>query len=121
LFWHRATEGKVFPWLAESLPILEDGVTTTSTTTKTTTTTLTSTSKRNYPHGSSDQLKCPLPHANASPLNNRCGKDNTHMYLPPEPDAETRALIEAHNQVDLAVYEAAVKLFALQQQVLSEE
>jgi len=55
---------------------------------------------------------CGLTHDNASPANNRCGADNrTHWDLPSTPDEETRKAIEEHNQLDIAVYEAAVQHF----------
>jgi hypothetical protein len=61
---------------------------------------------------------CELPHANASPKNNRCGPDNTHWDLPDHPDDETRAAIEAHNQMDMKLYEAAVQHFEHQKLAL---
>ena len=54
---------------------------------------------------------CTLSHANASPKNNRCGPENTHWDLPAHPDDETRAAIEAHNQMDMKLYDAAVQHF----------
>lgn len=62
--------------------------------------------------------QCDLAHANSSPLNNRCGPDNTHWNLPDHPDDETRAAIEAHNQLDLKLYAAAVEHFELQRQAV---
>ena len=61
----------------------------------------------------SDQV-CEFPHANSSPMNNRCGPDQTHMPLPSQPDNETRALILKHNQLDMRLYEAALQHFDLQ-------
>lgn len=67
---------------------------------------------------------CSLPHDNSSPTNNHCVKQprtdgrpgimTTHWDLPNHPDEETRKAIEAHNQLDLQLYEAAVQYFALQ-------
>jgi hypothetical protein len=57
---------------------------------------------------------CSLPHANQSPKNNGCGADRSHWELPSHPDEETRKAIEAHNQLDLRLYEAAKRHFALQ-------
>jgi hypothetical protein len=63
---------------------------------------------------------CRLPHANASPKNNHCipadeeGGETLHWELPAEPDEETRKAIEAHNQMDMRLYEAAVQYFELQ-------
>jgi len=113
--------GKVFPWMAEADPWAnpEDTTSTVTTTTVTTTTITSGTTKHNYkrspPHGNTE---CPLPHSNASPQNNRCGPDGTHMPLPDEPDEHTRQLILQHNRQDMAVYEAAVKMFELQRQIL---
>ena len=64
---------------------------------------------------------CRLGHSNASPKNNKCGPDQTHWELPPHPDDETRAWIEKYNQMDLQVYEAAVKLVTLQKRALGIE
>jgi hypothetical protein len=61
---------------------------------------------------------CKLTHANGSPKNNRCGPDNTHWDLPDQPDNETRAAIEAHNQMDMKLYEAAVQHFEHQKLAL---
>lgn len=61
---------------------------------------------------------CPLPHDNASPRNNRCGEGGTHWDLPSEPDEETRLAIEAHNQLDIALYNAAVAHFELQKRAI---
>lgn len=62
--------------------------------------------------------QCELPHANASPKNNRCGQGNTHWDLPEQPDQETYDLILKHNTLDMELYEAAVAYFDLQQQAL---
>jgi len=58
--------------------------------------------------------ECALQHANKSPRNNRCGPNKTHWDLPSTPDAETRAAIEKHNQLDRKLYAAAVEHFELQ-------
>jgi hypothetical protein len=60
--------------------------------------------------------ECKLSHANSSPRNNGCGPHGTHWDLPDHPDEETRRLIEAHNQMDLKLYAAAVEHFELQKQ-----
>jgi len=67
---------------------------------------------------------CGLPHENKAPENNHCvttpKNDGTnqvvasHWDLPDHPDEETRKAIEAHNQLDLRLYEAAVQYFELQ-------
>lgn len=62
--------------------------------------------------------ECPLPHANASPKNNRCGEKNTHWDLPDKPDQETYDLIAKHNTFDMELYEAAVSYFDLQKRAL---
>lgn len=67
-------------------------------------------------HGTTSQ--CKLSHANASPTNNRCGKDNTHWELPNHPDQETYDLIAKHNAMDMKLYEAAISYFALQKKAL---
>jgi hypothetical protein len=61
---------------------------------------------------------CPMPHANASPENNRCGPNATHWDLPPHPDPETEAVILKYNTMDLKVYEFAVQLFEFQKLAL---
>jgi len=64
-------------------------------------------------------IACPLPHDNASPKSNHCGKDHqSHVDFGKHPDAATRSAIEAHNQLDLQLYEAAVQYFELEKQVL---
>ena len=63
-------------------------------------------------------IKCDLPHANASPTNNHCAPDGTHWDLPAEPDEETAALILKHNQLDLRVYNAALEIFYQQKHAL---
>jgi hypothetical protein len=87
--------GKVFPWLNTTI------------------------------HGS--RTYCHLPHANGSPTNNHCirtpnanghGAHTSHWDLPSHPDEETRKAIEAHNQLDLRLYEAAVQYFGLQKQAM---
>ena len=40
------------------------------------------------------------------------------MPLPEEPDEYTRKLIIEHNKQDMAVYNAAVQMFALQRKIL---
>lgn len=62
--------------------------------------------------------QCTLPHANASPKNNRCGEGNTHWDLPSQPDQETYDLIAKHNSLDIALYQSAVAYFDLQQRAL---
>jgi hypothetical protein len=63
---------------------------------------------------------CRLPHDNSSPDNNHCikpqfkGDKSRHWDLPDHPDEETRKAIEAHNQMDMRLYEAAVQYFELQ-------
>jgi hypothetical protein len=87
----RRILGKVFPWMNETL----HGYMTTT---------------------------CPLPHDNSSPANNRCIKNNkgqdSHWDLPKHPDEETRQAIEAHNTMDIMLYEAAVDYFELQKRAL---
>jgi len=65
-------------------------------------------------------MTCEFPHSNASPRN-KCGsshpeesEDGKHWDLQKHPDAETRKLIEEHNQIDMKVYEAALAHFELQ-------
>jgi len=62
--------------------------------------------------------QCQLPHANASPTNNRCGEKNTHWELANHPDQETHDLIVKHNSLDMELYEAAVSYFDLQKRAL---
>jgi len=62
--------------------------------------------------------ECSLPHANASPSNNRCGEGNTHWDLPKQPDQETVDLILKYNALDMELYESAVAYFQLQKQAL---
>lgn len=64
------------------------------------------------------RTSCPFPHKNSSPTNNRCAPGNKHWDLPPHPDEETAELIRQHNQLDMQVYEAAVKHFELQKKAL---
>jgi hypothetical protein len=70
---------------------------------------------------------CGLPHSNASPQNNHCGSrtgnardrsGSTHWDLPSRPDDATAQLIRKHNELDMALYEAAVDLFRLQKEAL---
>jgi len=63
--------------------------------------------------------QCALPHANASPKNNRCGEGNTHWELPKQPDEETYNLIAKFNSLDLELYEAAVEYFEMQVDALA--
>lgn len=64
-------------------------------------------------------MECPLPHANASPTNNRCGPDRkSHWDLPPHPDEETQKIIIEHNQQDMKLYEAAVQHFEYQKRAM---
>jgi hypothetical protein len=75
-------------------------------------------------------VRCSLPHSNGSPENNHCimtprtdggqGYDTSHWELPSHPDEETRRAIEAHNQLDLKLYEAAVQYFELQKRAFEE-
>lgn len=63
--------------------------------------------------------QCELPHANASPKNNRCRDDGkSHWDLPDQPDQETYDLIMKHNALDMELYEAAVAYFELQVKAL---
>jgi hypothetical protein len=61
---------------------------------------------------------CRLGHSNVSPSNNKCGPDNAHWELPPQPDDKTRAWIERHDLMDLQVYEAAYKLAQMKKRAL---
>jgi predicted CopG family antitoxin len=79
---------QVFPWMAKNLP------------------------------DPTNHRVCRLGHSNKSPKNNKCGPDQTHWDLPPHPDDETRAWIEKYNQMDMQVYEAAVKLVHLEKRAL---
>ena len=63
---------------------------------------------------------CELAHDNSSPSNNHCGPDKTHWSLPDHPDEYTRKVIEEHNRLDMAVYNAAVEHFRRQQDALSQ-
>lgn len=58
--------------------------------------------------------QCSLSHANQSPRNNGCGPNHSHWDLPNHPDEKTRAAIEAHNQLDIKLYAAALEHFELQ-------
>ena len=91
--------GAVFPWLAEE----PAGNLSTS---------------LSSPSDDAAATTCPMPRKNTSPSNNQCGPDHTHMQLPDHPDDETARLIEQHNQLDLQVYEAAVRHFELQKLAL---
>eukprot|EP00538_Stauroneis_constricta_P008921 CAMPEP_0119558550 /NCGR_PEP_ID=MMETSP1352-20130426/10858_1 /TAXON_ID=265584 /ORGANISM="Stauroneis constricta, Strain CCMP1120" /LENGTH=391 /DNA_ID=CAMNT_0007605937 /DNA_START=36 /DNA_END=1211 /DNA_ORIENTATION=- len=61
---------------------------------------------------------CHLPHSNKSPTNNKCIDNKEHWDLPSHPDKETQNIIEKHNQMDIKLYEAAVKQFQLQKKAL---
>lgn len=63
--------------------------------------------------------ECSISHANSSPRNNGCGPGHTNWDLPNHPDDETRAAIEAHNQLDLKLYAAAVQHFELQKRAVA--
>lgn len=63
-------------------------------------------------------IKCSLPHANASPSNNGCGENRGHLPLPDEPDEETREIIFKHNKLDMELYNEAKKIFSIQKEVL---
>ena len=73
--------------------------------------------------------RCGLTHSNPTPSNNYCQHTlradgttlATHWDLPDHPDEATRMAIEAHNQLDLRLYDAAVQYFALQKQVWEEQ
>mmetsp|Transcript_43765 Transcript_43765/g.133187 ORF Transcript_43765/g.133187 Transcript_43765/m.133187 type:complete len:467 (-) Transcript_43765:191-1591(-) len=98
---YRDILGEVFPWLAENAvanPEVDTKVSKLS---------------------SEVPKTCSLPHANASPGNNHCGKDGkSHWDLPNEPDKETLQAILKHNQLDIKLYEAAKKKFQLQKRAL---
>ena len=71
-------------------------------------------------YGGKMKSTCSLAHANASPKNNRCGKDGkSHWDLPKQPDQETYDLIVKHNSLDMELYEAAVSYFELQKRALN--
>lgn len=89
--------GDVFPWMAETLTADVINFNRTR---------------------SEDAFHCPIPHANKSPMNNYCGPNGTHMPIPDKPDEKTRALIEAHNLEDIAVYTEALRQFERQKLVL---
>jgi hypothetical protein len=95
-----AMAGKVFPWLAETVD-WEDAV------------------GQNHSRALAAEKRCPMPHANASPTNNRCGPDGkSHWKLPDVPDDETARIILENNQMDVQLYEAAVAQFELQKRAL---
>ena len=97
----RRMVGHVFPWLAQTLNVGTNGKNHTTTTTK------------------QPPQQCVLPHANASPRNNRCGSDGiSHWDLPPHPSAADAALIRQYNALDIQVYQAAQRQFALQRVAL---
>jgi len=90
--------GHVFPWLAE--------------------TTTTDPDPKSAGADSASSTTCAMPHANASPRNNGCGPGGTHWDLPDHPDEETERLIIQHNQLDMQVYDASLRIFDMQKQVL---
>ena len=95
----RRMVGHVFPWLAQTLNVGSDG--------------------KNHNTSTKPPQQCVLPHANASPRNNRCGPDGiSHWDLPPHPSAADAALIRQYNALDMQVYQAAQRQFALQQVAL---
>lgn len=96
--------GQVIPWMNH-------------TTTTTTSTNSSSSSVGTSP--SSSSTSCQLPHANASPSNNRCAADSTHWDLPKQPDQETYDLIVKHNSMDMELYNAAVSYFELQKRAFN--
>jgi len=96
--------GQVIPWMNHT------------TTTPTATNSTTSSSSVGT---SSSSTSCQLPHANASPSNNRCAADSTHWDLPKQPDQETYDLIVKHNSMDMELYSAAVSYFELQKRAFN--
>ena len=64
------------------------------------------------------ERKCSLPHSNASPASNKCTRDDPNLSYDKEPDDETRKVIEAHNSMDIRVYDAAVELFEQQKRAI---
>jgi len=64
--------------------------------------------------GTTDERKCEFPHVNSSPGRNGCGENGGHWDLPAHPDDETRKAIEAHNQLDIKLYEVGRQHFELQ-------
>jgi len=101
--------GYTFPWIAEELQAEskdddddDDG-----------------NENGNENDGAKSDIHCPFPHRNASPSNNHCGEHGSHWDLPHRPDEETWKLIEEHNQLDMAVYEAALEHFEVQKKAMS--
>jgi hypothetical protein len=92
--------GRVFPWLAERVTSWSDVFDIANQTTAAV--------------GTSTTDSCVLPHRNASPKNNRCIDNTKHWDLPDIPDEETTQAIMEHNQLDMRLYEAAVRQFELQ-------
>jgi hypothetical protein len=90
--------GRVFPWLTERVTSWSDVLDFANQTAK--------------EFVSTDS--CVLPHRNASPKNNRCIDNSKHWDLPDIPDEETTQAIMQHNQLDMRLYEAAVRQFELQ-------
>eukprot|EP00567_Pseudictyota_dubia_P012133 CAMPEP_0197435722 /NCGR_PEP_ID=MMETSP1175-20131217/3271_1 /TAXON_ID=1003142 /ORGANISM="Triceratium dubium, Strain CCMP147" /LENGTH=483 /DNA_ID=CAMNT_0042964827 /DNA_START=82 /DNA_END=1533 /DNA_ORIENTATION=+ len=103
---YRDILGQVFPWLAEEIDGAgDDGADDLGPTGR-----------------AAGQKTCALPHANASPKNNRCGKDGrSHWDLPDEPDDETREAILRHNLLDMELYLKAKERFQLQKRALGLE
>ena len=56
---------------------------------------------------------CQVEHDNASPDLDACGR-----LLDAEPDERTRELIIAHNQLDIVLYKASLRMYELQKQYL---
>lgn len=54
---------------------------------------------------------CKLSHTNKSPMSNHCGVNHSHWDLQDQPDDETRAAIEAHNQLDLKLLRCRCRTF----------
>ena len=62
---------------------------------------------------------CPMPHRNASPLNNGCLANRTHWNLPPHPpdDATVQAILK-YNAMDMEVYRRGLLHFEYQKRAL---
>jgi Sulfotransferase family len=61
---------------------------------------------------------CPMPHRNASPLNNGCLPNRRHWELPPHPDEATVQAILKYNAMDVQLYERALLHFEYQKRAL---
>ena len=61
---------------------------------------------------------CPMPHRNASPLNNRCLPNGRHWELPSHPDEATVQAILKYNPMDAKLYERALLHFEYQKRAL---